>query len=144
MKKLIAMVAGVAAVLGAASGAYAGESGVAGSAAFSIDPTTTSVTGVAVSAAVGKHDAAAFAHQGGTITNVAGALGSDGVITQSLFDANGGSIGFVTEQVGSEYNGDPTQTLINNDNSFSGGLGVIQIGTATDNVIVELTPPPAP
>lgn len=124
--RLIAVFAGLTTILGTATGALAGESGIAGSAAFSISG--GNVTGVAVSAAVGKQDASAFAHQSGT-QNVAGALGSDGVITQTI-----GTTGLVTSQAGA------AGTLATNANTFSTGLGIISIGTASGDAIFKGTP----
>lgn len=128
--RIIAVFAGLATILGTATGALAGgESGIAGSAAFSIN--TNAVTGVAVSAAVGKHDASSFAHQdsAATMPNVAGALGSDAVITQTITN------GLVSKQQGSV---DATNGLTANGNSFTdSALGTIQLGTASTNTIFQ-------
>ena len=64
--------------------AFAGEGGVAGSAAFNI--TGGEVQGVATAASVGKNGASAWSFQTGT-SNSAGALGSAGVITITTFNA---------------------------------------------------------
>ena len=81
----------VCSALGLATVARAGEGGTAGSAAFTID--AGNVTGVAVSAAVGKENAssAAFNYEAGSgVQNSAWSLGTAG--TQdftSVGDANG-------------------------------------------------------
>ena len=81
----------VCSALGLATVARAGEGGTAGSAAFTIDG--GNVTGVAVSAAVGKENAssAAFNYEAGSgVQNSAWSLGTAG--TQdftSVGDANG-------------------------------------------------------
>ncbi|MBV6626021.1 MAG: hypothetical protein KI793_24330 [Rivularia sp. (in: Bacteria)] len=79
-KLSISLFAATASILSLSSGAFAGEGGAAGAAAFTIDD-TGSVTGVAVAASVGKNDAsaAAFNNVDGNF-NSAFALGSAGVI----------------------------------------------------------------
>ncbi len=86
---IAAVVAGVT-VFGLANQAKAGEGGAAGSAAF----TTTSgaVTGAAVSAAVGKNDAASSATYTSGVT-VSTSLGSAGLITVTPL---GGTTPFLT------------------------------------------------
>ena len=83
----------VCSALGLATVARAGEGGVAGSAAFTID-TSGSVRGVAVSAAVGKENAsaAAFNYTGSVsgLQNSAWSLGTAGTQDFSAVgDANG-------------------------------------------------------
>ena len=82
----------VCSALGLATVARAGEGGVAGSAAFTID-TSGSVRGVAVSAAVGKENAsaAAFNYESGNgVQNSAWSLGTAGTQDFSAVgDANG-------------------------------------------------------
>ncbi len=62
-KTLCAFLTTVASISALSTNAVAGEGGAAGSAAFTIDGTTGNVTGVAVSAAVGKQDAFGGAFQ---------------------------------------------------------------------------------
>jgi hypothetical protein len=121
-KAIIAVLTGIA-TLGYGATAFAGEGGVAGAAAFTIDG--GNVTGVAVAAAVGKQDASAFAHQGGAdIPNVAGALGSDGVITQTI------TTGIVASQAGA------AGTLTANANTVTTpNLGVIYLGTVSGDPV---------
>lgn len=81
----------VCSALGLATVARAGEGGTAGSAAFTIDG--GNVTGVAVSAAVGKENAssAAFNYEAGSgVQNSAWSLGTAGTQDfQAVGDANG-------------------------------------------------------
>ena len=75
----------VCSALGLATVARAGEGGVAGSAAFTVDG--GNVTGVAVSAAVGKENAssAAFNYEAGSgVQNSAWSLGTAGTQTFSV------------------------------------------------------------
>lgn len=79
-KLLIAAAAVTAGTLGLAPASFAGEGGVAGSAAFTLN--AGAVTGVAAASAIGKLDAVAGAtHTIATNDNVAAALGSAGGIT---------------------------------------------------------------
>ncbi len=78
-KLSISLFAATASVLSLSSGAFAGEGGAAGAAAFTIDG--GNVTGVAVAASVGKNDASAAAFNDvDNNFNSAFALGSAGNI----------------------------------------------------------------
>ncbi|MBE9146208.1 hypothetical protein [Planktothrix mougeotii] len=126
--------------LGLSSVARAGEGAVAGSAAFTV--TADKVTGVAVSAAVGKRDAVAHAfNYSGTGTgntfglqNSAFALGTSGQL----------SIGGIGDPSGSTYNTtmeDGVQILTTQGNSFNTGAGFeIKLGTTTGNVLANTLP----
>jgi len=85
----VLLASGLAVAAGAFMGpaAFAGEGGVAGSAAFNLDATSSNVLGVATAASVGKNGASAWAFQDGT-SNSAGALGSGGVINMNDFSAS--------------------------------------------------------
>jgi hypothetical protein len=138
-KAIIAVLTGIA-TLGYGATAFAGEGGVAGAAAFTIDIDTGAVIGVAVAAAVGQQNAGAFAHQGGDpIPNVAGALGSNGEIFHTI-NANGfvASQRIVTE----------TGTLTPNENTFNtADLAVIYLGTGSGDYVssgTALSPAPVP
>ncbi|MEG4811905.1 hypothetical protein QUA82_30480 [Microcoleus sp. F8-D3] len=138
MIRRIAFVSGLVILnaFGFATVARAGEGGVAGSAAFTVGG--TGVTGVAVSAAVGKRDAVAhaFNYTGNTfgLQNSAFALGTSGQL-------NMGGIG---DPSGSSYNTtmeDGTQILTNQGNTFTANAGFqIQLGTATGNVLADTVP----
>jgi hypothetical protein len=108
--------------------ARAGEGGVAGSAAFTV--VGTEVTGVAVSAAVGKENAAAHAfNYDGTndngLQNSAFALGTAG--TLSLVGL-GDPVGFNLNTV------EDTARDIDQVNTFGAGY-TIQLGTASGDVL---------
>jgi hypothetical protein len=96
IKVSVALAATAASLIGFTSIARAGEGGVAGAAAFTVEG--GNVTGVAVSAAVGKEDAAAAAFNydptaSNGVTNSAFAIGTAGVITaNSIGDPAGFSI----------------------------------------------------
>ncbi len=78
-KLSISLFAATASVLSLSSGAFAGEGGAAGAAAFTIDD--GNVNGVAVAASVGKNDASAAAFNNiDENFNSAFALGSAGKI----------------------------------------------------------------
>jgi hypothetical protein len=119
--------------VGFASSARAGEGGIAGSAAFTIDG--TNITGVAVSAAVGKENAsaAAFNYDATTtfgLQNSAWALGSAGIQAfQAVGDFNGFNVTPVAEAV--------ADRATPQDNSFSAGTVTVQLGTAAGNAVVE-------
>jgi len=128
---------------GFAAGARAGEGGVAGSAAFTITPTSAGattglVTGVAVSAAVGKSNAAAQAFNygtsanGGTLQNSAFAIGTAGTLTNTLVGNNTGTVtgGIATTET-------PQQ------NTITKGY-TIQIGTASGNSVITSPAPAGP
>ena len=120
----------VCSALGLATVARAGEGGVAGSAAFTID-TSGSVRGVAVSAAVGKENAssAAFNYEAGSgVQNSAWSLGTAG--TQdftSVGDANGFN---ATSTEDSARGTDMT-------NSFSADPFSIKLGTTSGDTVVD-------
>jgi hypothetical protein len=126
---------------GFATGARAGEGGVAGSAAFTIAPPATgatagTVTGVAVSAAVGKESAAAQAFNygisttGGTLQNSAFAIGTAGTLTTTLVGATAGT-SFVTAQ-DSTLATPQSNTFATTDGGYS-----IQLGTASSNPVMK-------
>ena len=121
----------VGSALGLTTVARAGEGGVAGSAAFTID-TSGSVRGVAVSAAVGKENAsaAAFNYTGSVsgLQNSAWSLGTAG--TQD-FSAVGDANGFnVTSTEDSDRGTDMT-------NSFSADPFSIKLGTTSGDTVVD-------
>ena len=127
-KLAIAFLAVGTGVFGLSSGAFAiGAGGAAGGAAFTIDTTTSKVTGVAVSAAVGKNDAAASAFNvsGG---NSAYSLGSAGVITTTGMTA----IGSATNTMAGSADADVTKAQIN----VLTNPASIQLGTAASNAVV--------
>jgi hypothetical protein len=134
----VALVSGLA-IIGAVfvPVARAGEGGIAGSAAFTIN-TDGKVTGVAVSSAVGKQDAAAHAFNYGstsTVQNAAFAIGSAGVI----------SVNTVGSPDGSSYNTtadtalDKAQT-----NTFSAGTVGIKLGSVSGEYLVDAPKAAAP
>ena len=122
-KKLsISLFAATASLISFSSGAFAGEGGAAGAAAFTIDG--TAVTGVAVAASVGKNDAgaAAFNNPGSDTTdpyNSAFALGSAGNI----------SIGGM---------GDQTGTATTMAGALDTNLGTAQANELTGNATIRL------
>ena len=121
----------VGSALGLTTVARAGEGGVEGSAAFTVDG--GNVTGVAVSAAVGKENAsaAAFNYDG---TNAAGlqnsawALGSAGV---QSFTGVGNIAGF------SVTNTQDTARNLPQANTFSPNLFEVKIGTVSGDAVVD-------
>ena len=121
----------VGSALGLTTVARAGEGGIAGSAAFTID--SGDVTGVAVSAAVGKENAsaAAFNYDG---TNAAGlqnsawALGSAGV---QSFTGVGNIAGF------SVTNTQDTARNVPQANTFSPDPFEVKIGTNSGDAVVD-------
>ena len=119
----------VCSALGLATVARAGEGGVAGSAAFTVDG--GNVTGVAVSAAVGKENAsaAAFNYESGSgLQNSAWSLGTAG--TQD-FTAVGDAAGFnVTSTEDSARGTEMT-------NSFSADPFSIKLGTTSGDTVVD-------
>ncbi|NES70857.1 MAG: hypothetical protein F6K24_39430 [Okeania sp. SIO2D1] len=115
--------------LGFATVARAGEGGIAGSAAFTVDG--GNVTGVAVSAAVGKENAsaAAFNYEAGNgLQNSAWALGSAGTQDFTTVGATGG--------FGVEVIEDSDRTAVQG-NTFSPETVTVQIGTAAGEAVVE-------
>jgi hypothetical protein len=96
-KLIIILAAASAGALGLSSAAFAGEGGAAGSAAFMIQG--GNVTGVAVSAGIGKQDAFAGAFNNSDGENTAFAMGSAGTINvNTLGSMNIGSIGSSNDQ----------------------------------------------
>ncbi|MEQ8467476.1 hypothetical protein [Coleofasciculus sp. E1-EBD-02] len=139
VKASVALAATAVSLVGFTSIARAGEGGVAGAAAFTVEG--TDVTGVAVSAAVGKQDAAAAAFNyagGGTpdVQNSAFSLGSAGVIsTNAIGDPSMASISGGEDPALGDSQG----------NSFTEGFS-IEIGTASGESVVtapvETSPAP--
>lgn len=140
MIRRIAFVSGLVILnaFGFATVARAGEGGIAGSAAFTVNG--TNVTGVAVSAAVGKENAsaAAFNYNAGgffgvpSLQNSAWALGSAGTQNfQSVGSPNGFS---VTPVVDGTRNAPQT-------NTFSAGTVTVQLGTTAGNAVVKSPTP---
>ena len=132
MNRRLAVVSGLVILnaFGLASVARAGEGGIAGSAAFTVNG--TNVTGVAVSAAVGKQSAAAHAfNYNGTnsngLLNSAFAIGSGGVVA---FTTLGSATGFNMTQTTDPELG--TAQL----NTISKG-STIRIGTGTGNEVYQ-------
>lgn len=129
LKLALALVATAATVMGFSSSARAGEGGVAGSAAFSVN--SGDVTGVAVSAAVGKEAAAAhsFNYDGSNdngLQNSAWAMGIAGTMSMSGL---GDPAGFTLNTL--EDSARATEQANTLSNGFS-----IQIGTvATDPLV---------
>jgi len=115
--------------VGFASSARAGEGGIAGSAAFTING--GAITGVAVSTAVGKEaaSAAAFNYEaGGGIQNAAWALGTAG--TQD-FTTIGDPAGFGVTTLEDIDRATPQA------NTFSAGTATVQLGTASGDAVVQ-------
>jgi hypothetical protein len=115
--------------VGFASSARAGEGGIAGSAAFTIN--AGAITGVAVSTAVGKEaaSAAAFNYEaGGGIQNAAWALGTAG--TQD-FSTIGDPAGLGVTTI------EDSDRVTAQGNIFSAGTATVQLGTAAGEAVVE-------
>jgi len=129
IKISVALAATAASLVGFTSIARAGEGGVAGAAAFTVNG--TQVTGVAVSAAVGKEDAAAAAFNydptaSNGVTNSAFAIGTSGVITaNSIGDPAGFSIDAIED----------SDRTVEQANTFTEGFS-IQIGTASGDSVL--------
>jgi len=136
MIRRIAFVSGLVILnaFGFATVARAGEGGVAGSAAFTIN--TGAVTGVAVSAAVGKESAAAHSFNyassttAGTLQNSAFAIGTAGTLSLTTIGAPAG-FGLNTIE-------DSNRALAQN-NTFTAGYN-IQLGTTSGNVVGTTKP----
>lgn len=140
MIRRIAFVSGLVILnaFGFATVARAGEGGIAGSAAFTVNG--RDVTGVAVSAAVGKENASAAAFNYGSnfsrnespspsgLQNSAWALGSAG--TQS-FQGVGNQNGFTVTP-----NADGARGVAQG-NTFSAGTVTVQLGTANGSPVVK-------
>ena len=119
----------VCSALGLATVARAGEGGVAGSAAFTVDG--GNVTGVAVSAAVGKENASAAAFNyevGSGVQNSAWSLGTAG--TQD-FTAVGDGAGFNVTSTEDSARG------ITQANTFSADPFSIKLGTTSGDTVVD-------
>ena len=119
----------VCSALGLATVARAGEGGTAGSAAFTVDG--GNVTGVAVSAAVGKENASAAAFNyevGSGVQNSAWSLGTAG--TQD-FSAVGDANGFNVTSTEDSARG--TDQVSN----FSADPFSIKLGTASGDTVVD-------
>ncbi|MEG4252844.1 hypothetical protein [Microcoleus sp. Pol10D4] len=138
MIRRIAFVSGLVILnaFGFATVARAGEGGIAGSAAFTVN--NNAVTGVAVSAAVGKENASAAAFNynaagtGNALQNSAWALGSAGI---QAFTTVGNPTGFDVTPVA-----DADKVNLQN-NTFSAGTVTVQLGTATGNAVVKSPTP---
>ena len=132
-KLSISLFAATASVLSFSSGAFAGEGGAAGAAAFTIDgtdPANPVVTGVAVAASVGKNDASAAAFNDVTLQfNSAFALGSAGAI-----DMTG-----IGDPAAAEMDGtaDGTNLGTAQANQLTGNA-TIQLGTQSEDVLVTV------
>ncbi|MEM6753994.1 MAG: hypothetical protein AAF630_13580 [Cyanobacteria bacterium P01_C01_bin.38] len=128
-KLSISLFAATASVLSLSSGAFAGEGGAAGAAAFTIDATTGNVNGVAVAASVGKNDASAAAFNDNTADfNSAFALGSAGSI-QMTDIGNPATAAMIGEE-------DPALTT-EQANDLTGNA-TIQLGTGDGDVIATI------
>ncbi|MBE9122308.1 hypothetical protein IQ269_16225 [Tychonema sp. LEGE 07199] len=138
MIRRIAFVSGLVILnaFGFATVARAGEGGIAGSAAFTVN--NSLVTGVAVSAAVGKENASAAAFNynaagvGNALQNSAWALGSAGI---QAFQTVGNPTGFDVTPVA-----DAGKT-VGQINTFSAGTVTVQLGTGTGNAVVKSPTP---
>ena len=127
-KTLCALLTAVASISALSTNAIAGEGAAASSAAFSIDG-TGNVTGVAVSAAVGKHDAFAGAFNDSFLQeNTAFAQGSAG--TTTVTGLNSMTVGSITSA------SDPSLAT-NQANSFT-SLTTVQIGTTSGDSVVQI------
>ena len=124
----------VLSAFGFANVARAGEGGVAGSAAFTIND-AGQVTGVAVSAAVGKENAAAhaFNYDGSNangLQNSAFAIGTAGTLTiNGLGDPAGFNLNTVED----------TARTVEQANSFTTGYSV-KLGTASGDPLTAPAP----
>ena len=138
MIRRIAFVSGLVILnaFGFATVARAGEGGIAGSAAFTVGAGSL-VTGVAVSAAVGKQSAAAHsfnylpANSNG-LQNSAFAIGTGGLLD---FIGLGNKDGFNLSTTT-----DPALSTAQA-NTFSAGTVTVQIGTTSGNAVVKAPNP---
>ncbi|MEL6459308.1 MAG: hypothetical protein AAFQ91_13775 [Cyanobacteria bacterium J06621_15] len=131
-KLSISLFAATASVLSFSSGAFAGEGGAAGAAAFTINDTSGNVTGVAVAASVGKNDAGAAAFNmidaNSNPLNSAFALGSGANIDMQNIGAGDGTqsmTGALDTNLGTAQVNELT------------GKATIQLGTASGDVIAS-------
>ena len=121
----------VGSALGLTTVARAGEGGIAGSAAFTVNG--TNVTGVAVSAAVGKENASAAAFNydatnASGLQNSAWSLGSAGIQAFTTVGDPGGFDVTTTE--------DSVRGTAQN-NSFSANAFEVKIGTTSGETVVD-------
>ena len=121
----------VGSALGLTTVARAGEGGIAGSAAFTVNG--NDVTGVAVSAAVGKENASAAAFNydasnASGLQNSAWSLGSAGI---QDFNSVGDPAGF--DVVTTEDSARGTAQA----NTFSANAFEVKIGTTSGNTVVD-------
>ncbi|MGB3265572.1 MAG: hypothetical protein WBA89_16635 [Microcoleus sp.] len=136
MIRRIAFVSGLVILnaFGFATIARAGEGGIAGSAAFTVND--SKVTGVAVSAAVGKENASAaafnYAVNGAGLQNSAWALGSAGIQAHQYV---GSLDGFDVTPVA---DGDKT---VAQRNTFSAGTVTVRLGTDSNDAVVKSPTP---
>ncbi|MCL2926437.1 MAG: hypothetical protein MGF17_17990 [Trichodesmium sp. MAG_R04] len=117
--------------LGFASVARAGEGGIAGAAAFTLD-TSGNVLGVAVATAVGKENAAAasFNYTGGGIQNAAWSMGTAGTLGLTNI---GSTTGFSANPVI-----EPTDRMDDAQaNTFSNNTVNIKIGKTTGDDLIQ-------
>ena len=124
-KLAVALFAVTTGVFGLASGAFAGEGAAAGAASFSTD-SLGNVTGGAVSAAVGKNNAAASATNTtsfGNTANTASSLGSAGFVNVSTF--SGSVFGGTTTNISGGTDADLATPQAN---TLSGGATAITTG----------------
>jgi len=129
-KLSISLFAATASVLSFSSGAFAGEGGAAGAAAFTIEGGV--VTGVAVAASVGKNDAGAAAFNNpDTSYNSAFALGSGGKVS---FGNMGAEDGTTTMEGETET---AANLAVEQANDLTGSA-TIQLGTASGDVIATI------
>ena len=128
-KKLsISLFAATASLISFSSGAFAGEGGAAGAAAFTID--NGNVTGVAVAASVGKNDASAAAFNNpATSYNSAFALGSSGKISFTNMGAEDGT---------TTMDGEVAPALATPQANDLTGNATIQLGTGDGDVITTI------
>lgn len=133
-KTLCALLTTVASISALSTNAMAGEGGAAGSAAFSLDG-TGNVTGVAVSAAVGKQDAFAGAFNDAFLQdNTAFAQGSAGTIAVTgLGSMTVGNITSVSDPAlgTNQANSFTSQTTVQI--GTSSGAPVVQVGNQVGN-----------
>ena len=121
----------VGSALGLTTVARAGEGGIAGSAAFTVNG--TDVTGVAVSAAVGKENAsaAAFNYDASTASGLQNSAWSLGSAGKQDFTDVGDPTGFGVTTT--EDTGRGTAQA----NTFSANAFEVKIGTGTGDTVVD-------
>ena len=120
----------VCSALGLATVARAGEGGVAGSAAFTVDG--GNVTGVAVSAAVGKENASAAAfNYTGVVSGLQNSAWSLGTAGTQDFTAVGDANGFNVTST------EDSARVTDQANSFSADPFSIKLGTTSGDAVVD-------